>query len=52
MQGDNATHGNGNWYEPVSGATITGLTLPASRGYAHGNASKNVNCQTINGCHQ
>lgn len=50
-QGDNASHANGNWYEPVSGPTITGLNLPASRGYAHGNANKNVDCQTIIGCH-
>ncbi len=49
-QGDNASHLNGNWYEPVSGPTITGLSLPASpRQY---DANKNVNCQTINGCHQ
>ena len=50
-QGDNTSHLNGNWYEPVSGPTITGLNLPASRGYAHGDANKSVNCQTVAGCH-
>ncbi len=55
MQGDDASHLNRNWYEPANGpALISGSVsgLPASRGYAHGSANKNVDCQTVTGCHQ
>lgn len=52
LQGDNISHANGAWYEPVSGPTITGFNggaLPASGSYG---PNKGDNCFTINGCHQ